>query len=173
MITRNFKMFLAAILQIKSSAATPGYLPVVNVSNVTKYLGFYTSTIANTVLVNSLTNAGIWIGTGSDSPTENDYNLKSRITSGLTASTPTTTQGVDSDGNPYLTYLFTLTNTTSSDITVSEIGYVQNGGASSAIGESTSLDRFLLDRTVLDSPVTVPAGGSAAIEYTLKTVLSE
>lgn len=174
MITKNFKALMACMLQSNGSVATKGYMPVKNVSGTTGYLGFYYAAFPYSLYKNvSFSSApGIIVGRGDTPATEDDYALESIITSGLTASNSTQTNGID-DGNPYLEYLFTLTNTTGSDIVVKEIGYLQFFQTATASGANASnYGSYLIERTVLSTPVTVPANDSAAIKYRLKTVLS-
>lgn len=78
---------------------------------------------------------------------------------------------MDANGNPYLQYTIMLTNTTSNDIIVSEVGYTQPLIGSSSVDGSGTSEVYLLDHTVFDTPVTVPANDSAVIKYTLKTIL--
>jgi hypothetical protein len=110
---------------------------------------------------------GIWLGSGTTPPTEMDYNLESRITSGLAVSGTVVTYDADQNGNPYLVYLFSLTNTSSSTITISEIGYVQQMSGSGYGSDSY----ILLDRTVLENPITIEPGEDAAVKYELKAIL--
>ena len=175
MITKNFKQIIAVMLPTKGSP-NYGLIPITDLNGNTKYLGAnysinYPSGYANTVRIDALDNPGIQVGSGSTAPTENNYHLESRITSGMSASTPTLTQGLDENGNPYVTILFTLTNTSSANITISEVGYVQQVAMANTLGGSCSYGRVMFDRTVLSNPVTVPANGNAAIEYTLKTIM--
>ena len=178
MITKNFKAIIACLLQSSSTSGNSGGLiPVKDTSGTTQYLSSKFSafpyTVGTTVRISTGSQSGIWLVTGTTQPTENDYNLESRITSGLSASTPTITYGVDISGNPYKELLFTLTNTTSSDISISEIGFFQESFVAATQGAipGSSATAIMLDRTVLSTPVTVPANDSAAIKYTLKTVM--
>jgi len=182
MITKNFKARIATLLQMtssgNSSSGGKGLLSVKDVGGTTRYMCCYSNnsfpqSISVSVIFSANTN-GIQIGTGNTAATEDDYKLETQITNGMSASSPALTCDVDSSGNPYIEYLFTLTNTTSSDITVREIGYVQQFRLADTQGGSfSSTSRYLLlDRTVLDTPVTVPANDSAAIKYRLKTVLA-
>lgn len=176
MITKNFKALLAVILQSAGNTDTNGLLPIKSQTGTTIYLSFrqngFPYSVYNSVsIASSASNNGIRLGTGNTQATENDYNLESRITSGLTASSPAVTYDVDENGNPYKEFLFTLTNTTNSDITVAEIGYFQQVYTSTSKGANTSTTTIMLDRTVLSTPVTVPANDSAAIKYTLKTIM--
>lgn len=182
MITKNFKARVATLLQMATTGSNPGggrgLLSVVDVGGTTRYMccysnGSFPQSISVSVIFSANAN-GIQIGTGNTAATEDDYKLETQITNGMSASSPALTCNVDSSGNPYLEYLFTITNTTSSDITVREIGYVQQFRLADTQGASqSSANRYLLlDRTVLDTPVTVPANDSAAIKYRLKTVLA-
>lgn len=178
MITNNFKACLQMILQ--SGVNSNGIVAAKDVTGATKYLGAYFSssdgypnkTDNNIRIASSTTYAGIYLGTSNTPATASDYFVGSVITSGLTAGTPSVSLGVDENGNPYKQIVVLLTNTTASDIVVKEVGYVQQFFAANAILTSPSLLRFLLDRTVLPSPLTVPANGSAALKYTLKTIIS-
>lgn len=175
MITKNFKKLLAMILpSTGGSESVKCYVPVTTLSGVTKYTSTrirqFPYMVGTGVVLD--TSYGIMIGTGTTPATEDDYMLESKITSGVTASGTSHSVNVDESGNPYLEYLFTITNTSENDLTISEIGYVQIINAATSSGTaSTSGDYFLMDRTVLDNPVTIAASESAAIKYTLKTIL--
>lgn len=175
MITKNFKAIMAAVLESCGNATTNGYLPVKNTSGVTCYMGgrFYGFPYSESYTVIFTPGSGVHVGSGNTAPTEDDYDLESEITSGLTANTAAPIFNVDADGNPYIDIVFTLTNTTASDITVREVGYVQQNMTASTLGSPVNDSaRLLMDRTLLDSPVIVPANGAAAIKYTLKTLIS-
>lgn len=174
MITTNFKNYAKSLLSTSANGFI-SRLPATNVSGTTRYIvakgpdsnAFPYLLEQNFVL--SSTNGGISVGTGSTSPTENDYNLESTITSGLSGSI-TTSQSLDASNNPQVTFLVALTNTSSGSITVSEIGYKQRLGTSSTQGSTSSTQGvFLFDRTVLTTPLTIPAGESGVIKYVLKT----
>ena len=119
--------------------------------------------------------SGIYIGSGNTPATADDYTLESQITSGLSVSSPTKLSGYDAENNECtLSFVITLSNTSGSDITVNEIGTVARCYYGSALGgdvsgTSSSYRRgVLLDRTVLDSPVVIEAGGSAVLHYTFR-----
>lgn len=178
MVTKNFKTIIASILQRSQSSgsSSPGLLPIKDVSGNTRYLSdYYYSNFPsaiNTNYTNSTTSIGVAFGTGTTNPTEDDYNLVATITSGLSASSPSISHGLDASGNPYMNMDFTVTNNGSNSITITEAGYKQNVYcASSQGGTSSSTYVCLLDRTLLDEPVTIAAGSYAVIRYTLKTIL--
>ena len=174
MITKAFKYLLSMVLMANSTRN--GMMEVKEVGGNKRYIanpsnsGFpaYTDTY---IQITAGIGNGFWFGRSSTAPTEDDYRLNDRITSGLTGTTPTKTVNHDSSGNPYIQYTTTLTNSSDSPITVAEIGFVQNVRCSQNKDSSSLIDSsFLLDHTVLSTPVTIAAGGSATITYTLKAV---
>lgn len=174
MLTKNFTNFMAMILDAYNSNSRSGLLPVKATNGTTYYLtGYFNGYPQNPTisLATSASSTGIHFGRGTTAPTEEDYALESLITSGLSISV-SSSHSLDGSGNPALQLDITVTNTSSADITVGEIGYAQSLHASTAQGSTSNAYRVcLLDRTVLDSPVTIPAGGYAVIRYTLKTIL--
>ena len=101
----------------------------------------------------------IRVGTGTTRETEDDYKLEEYAT-GLTCDSVVTAIG-SNDSKKIYTAIFS--NTTDADIAVVEIGFFTNCYYHSF----TDNDNFLLDRIVLDTPITIPAGESKAITYEL------
>jgi len=196
MVTRNFKALLGRALCVVSSYPSGSennnkfrtsllvhdiyngayYLVSVSASGVQSFPG----QVVNAVNVggNYETN-GIWLGTGNRTPSEDDYDLQSTITAGISASVSDVVPGLDEDGDPCLTYTIAVTNTGSDSITISEVGYRQNAACSviKDVEATTSVIRMgrplLLDRTVLESPLTLASNGDAgSIIYTLKTAIN-
>ena len=96
-------------------------------------------------------------GTGTSEPTENDYRLS--FVSGISYDSVITSIG----GNvSKKIYTATVSNNTDADIVVTEIGFFTN-----FFYTSVNNDNFLLDRILLDTPITIPAGESKAITYEL------
>ena len=176
MITNTFKYIMAMMLESIGGNTASGKIKVKNTQGQDRYLGNRFSSFPNTVYTSvqrTVSSPGIYVGTGDTAPTANDYCLEQMITSGISASSSSITSGLDDSGNPFVQYLFTITNTTSSDITIKEVGYSQYLYVSNSLnGDAVNYNTLLLDRTVLTTPVTVPANDSAAIKYTLKTVIS-
>ena len=169
MITNGFKNLMKQVLS--SGGTSQGLLPIVDVSGTTRYLADYTAYpyTVNTTFATTAAGAGISVGSGNAASTENTYQLANTITSGLSG-TVTVSKTVDVNSNSTIVLELALTNTSGSDITISEIGYKQEFSASSTqSGTSTDDYVFLIDRTVLSSPATVTAGGSAVITYSLTT----
>lgn len=103
------------------------------------------------------------VGTGTIPPTINDFQLN-YIEDNISCDSTV----IGNSANNTKTYTATFSNPMHSDITITEIGlygkimYCNNG----TTGE-TYYDDFLLDRTVLSTPITIPAGESKAITYEL------
>lgn len=110
---------------------------------------------------------GIWIGSGNTPATENDYFLETPITSGCTGSTSKQTI-YDAETNTVKTRLVvTITNNGSSDVTINEICKTDIFPTANAKGANTNQGNkgVMVDRCVLESPVTIPAGESGVIHY--------
>lgn len=111
--------------------------------------------------VGPYTNGGVIIGDGDAAPTTNDYKLSGNIISTFAHSAAVTAEHVD-DG-VIVTGLYTITNTGTETITVKEIGLIATPTNNSGVRY-----RLLLERTVLDEPVTIPAGGIGQVTYTIR-----
>lgn len=161
------------IKQVLSSADTVGLLQAKDVGGTTRYIAdfsAYPSSVEDSFTLTAA-NAGISVGSGSTAPTASDYQLVSTITSGLTGNV-TSSNNVDANGNASITFTVALTNTSSSNISISEIGYKQEISASDELNGTTATDRvFLLDRSVFDT-ITIAPSSQVTIDYTLKAVIT-
>lgn len=103
----------------------------------------------------------VCFGDGTTPPSKDDYKLSGNIISTITA---TVTQNTTSDeGVTVHSAVYNVSNTGSEPITITEIGmfgywYYNSSGSST----------YLLERTVLDTPVTIPAGGIGQVTYTIR-----
>ena len=104
---------------------------------------------------------GVIFGTGSTPPSIDDYCLSGEIVTGFnwTANVNKT----ESDSGVSVKAIYTITNTISESITIREVALMSalhgayNGAAYCG----------LIERTVLDNPVTIPAGGVGQVVYTI------
>jgi hypothetical protein len=98
----------------------------------------------------------ISVGTGTTPPTRDDYKLEMKIAEGVASVSVTEDAGIIT-----LTAGFTWTT----DQTITEIGleWLVNFSTSSPYA-----CRVLCDRTVLDPPITVPAGTTLTVVYRFK-----
>ena len=169
MITQNMRNLMAIALQ--SSGTIYGMLPVTDVSGAVRYLSplfSFPGSCAEAFTLDA-NSAGISIGTGSTAAAETDYNLQSTITSGITVTLEHNVVRMDGD-SPYHEFTFAITNTGSAALTISEIGYKQALRSCNTQGGTSDANTvFLLDRTVLSSPLTIQAGDAGILVYALKT----
>lgn len=116
------------------------------------------------------TNSGVIFGTGNTPATDEDIDLESQITSGLSVASPIVTKGMDGT-KCFVTLRYVVSNTTSADIIIKEVGMRCAVTAGTSAGQTTGLsNRYILaDRTVLATPLTVPASSNAVLEYTLES----
>lgn len=115
-------------------------------------------------------NEGVIFGTGTTPPAADDYTLSGEIICGLTTSNTMVSYTSKSDDEAQvLTSLFTITNTTGEDFTIGEVGLLVNTYCYDSTHPSNFGYRgFLVERTVLDTPVTIPAGGVGQVTYTIR-----
>ena len=174
MVTKNFLNILALSLQ---SGAKFACLPVRTVIGENRFIGGYLGGsfpgYANSTVTLSANSAGISIGTGTTPATEDDYQLEATITSGINITLTGTSYGADSPRSPYIKFDITVTNIGSETITVGEIGYKQTAKATrivgGTLGAASSESVLLIDRTVLDTPVTIAPGDAGIVTYKIRT----
>lgn len=114
---------------------------------------------------------GIVVGSGTTSPTPDDYNLESKIAHGTGAGqldydTHTFTEVSVSGSESLFEVARSFKNLSGGDVTVSEVGIIAQNHRS-----DIGTHYFLVARDVLASPVTVPDGGSLTVKYTIKAAV--
>lgn len=126
---------------------------------------FRTNVVVNSILQDNGTMVGmnpppgIELGSGSTPPTFDDYKLETTITSDISA---IVTSALDED-NDVIFNIEVINN--GSAITVAEVGFITTRGT----GVNGMSGKYVLtERTVLDSPVNIPSGGTALITYAIK-----
>lgn len=103
---------------------------------------------------------GAIIGTGTTPPAIDDYNLSGDMITTFSASSAVS-RAIDDSGHT-ITVVYTITNTGTADFTIGEIGLIAGTNTSAAA------NKCLLERTVLDTPVTIAAGGVGQVTYTIR-----
>ena len=173
MVTRNFLNLLAMALE---SGNQLGCLQVRDVNGYTRFLsGYFNDNSvfpfgAVTSFTLNATAAGISIGTGSTPAAEDDYNLEETITSGVNVVITGTSYGVESPWFPFVKFDLTITNTGENPLVVTEVGYKQRLLTTKVIGSTSRASTvLLLDRCVLDTPVTIAPGDAGIVTYRLQT----
>jgi hypothetical protein len=105
---------------------------------------------------------GVFWGRGTTPPTKNDYKLEDPITDGTLATVGSRETLIKTDnGDHYrISALHQVTNNTNNDITITEAGIFGNWKSGGKV--------FLLDHTILETPVVIPARKTVPIEYAIK-----
>lgn len=162
--------------ELKDTAGATGY----HVGNFEQ--GYYPVSVNSYLATGTGLTSGIAVGSGTTPPTEDDYRIETPITSGLTfpngvsvSNSPLSfSKEVDANGNQTLNYYIILKNTSSESITISELAFTQNAKLVSTRGTASNLRvaAICLDRTLLDTPVTIAPGELGSIRYSLKAVVT-
>ena len=117
--------------------------------------------------------SGFVLGSDGTAPTENDYMLGNQIINTISASLQNTIESkYDSDRGVYIARrLITVTNNAADDLIIREVGrLVQVCCNTTGLGDEVTysqnlLRSVMLDRTVLDEPVTLHGGDSGVVVY--------
>ena len=109
-----------------------------------------------------ITSSGVVLGTGNTPATLDDYKLAGEIITTFTYTASATSQETDKGYECTATY--SITNNGTASFTISEIALM----GTYYTNDSTGNGSFLVDRTVLDTPVTIPAGGIGQVTYTIR-----
>ena len=105
----------------------------------------------------------IRLGTGDTPPTLDDFKLSGDFVTSIASTVAAGSIVVNGDSiSQSATY--TITNTGSTEITIKEIA-IFSGNKSTSSGYYKSV---MIERSVLDSPVTIPAGGVGQVNYTIR-----
>lgn len=172
MFTKNFE------LRMISGAMRDGLLTgskAVDYTGVEKTLYSNVSNVATSFscdycmgrVLTSLNTAspGVCFGDGTTPVTKNDYKLSGNIITTISTSVNKTFTSDDDNGGGTLSAVYTITNTGNNAITISEIGLFNYWYHTNYSNYST----FLLERTLLDRPITIEAGGVGQVTYSIST----
>lgn len=102
---------------------------------------------------------GTVFGNGDTPPALEDYKLSGNVITGISA-TAVVNCVYEANGIT-TTATYTITNNNSESVTIKEIGVCTN---------TSSTNYVLVERTVLESPVTIEPGGVGQVTYTIKMV---
>lgn len=96
---------------------------------------------------------GTRFGSGTTPPTGNDYRLENDIGESITVATPSAVSVTETD--TYIEYSATFGVTAKETVNISEVGLFMGSF-------------IMVERTVLDTPITIPAGQSKPITYAIR-----
>ena len=120
-----------------------------------------------TRLRDSLTYQGVVFGDGATEPSFDDYTLAGSVIKGLTG-TISRTGTNNGESGAEATAVITVTNGNSNEVTIREVGYIGYATFYYTNSSNSTGGYIMLDRTVLDTPVTIPAGGVGQVTYTIR-----
>ena len=164
MLTANFSVGLAALLMAGArNGAKNRYGETTSVSRSTLFdsgSGIKQSMLVPSVLYDKTT-YGVFFGSGTTPPTVHDYGMESAIVGGITIATPSDVSVTETDD--YWEMSATYGISANSDTTISEVGLFIVYNKSSDITTS-----IMVDRTVLETPIVIPAGQSKQVTYTIR-----
>ena len=163
----NILGYAASVKSMDATAFT--YLMGGNVSS------YVINTPAKVPILNSLwTPFQDWssvVGSGNTAAEATDYELDADETSNFTSVTDVITFGVDSEGHLTATIQWSGMNNTANDITIKEVGLVKTlyNAASASISSASdaTAKACLIGRFILTSPVTIAAGDSGTVLYSV------
>ena len=174
MILRSYYGLIELIAKGDTAGNYAAFVDTSGATQKVRYNSSYVEAYARPLGFQSITNIctsktgyGIAFGTGTAAPKFDDYTLSGDFITGLTGTVVRECVS-DTDGNVVITVLATLTNTNSNDVTISEVGYVNSFTGKQPNSTSNVYAYVLFDRTVLDTPVTIPAGGIGQVTYTIR-----
>lgn len=101
-------------------------------------------------------NMNVVVGSSDETGRASDYDLRSRLSSGVSVGTPSITYAV---GDGKIQKVVTFTVTASASITIKEVG-IRKG---ILLNYSGTISNILLARAVLDNPISLSSGQSAVI----------
>ena len=163
MLTKNFYSYMRATMQNTYASFTKvdGSTQSYNSSSLT-HINCLRPFAAMASYAVSAAALGVSFGTGTNPPAITDYCLENPITSGLAVTSPSAVSFNKTD--EYEEYTVTFGVTAANTVTITEIGLKCN------VSYNNSADNVvaMVDRTVLDTPITIPAGQSKQITYTIR-----
>ena len=161
MLTKNFYSYMNAAFSAAGKATT-----FVKIDGTTANLR-YSSNHAPFAVMNkwSVDNNGFGVsfGAGTTPATTSDYKLESMLGSTqISVATPNSVSYSRDNTFDMYSVSFGITNITSDAITISEVGLIVS------VTSGSSNYTVLVDRTVLDAPVTIPPHETKHIAYTIR-----
>lgn len=146
MFTKNFYQALRA----QANQASARYYRFTKVTNTTELTSFAPAlgVFLGSIQTGYTNKGGVVFGEGTEPPTYEDYKLSGTPITGINATVTNNNKNEATE----LEYVYTITNGNSEAITIAEIGIVTSG-------------YYLLERSLLDTPITIPAGGIGQVTY--------
>ena len=165
MVTKNFYKMLAAMMaNLQDFTATSFTGSAVTMNEYNWETRFEWDKLLSKLQTSANSSNGVVLGDGDTPPTFEDYSLAGNTISNFTFTASINRLNIDNSGTT-IKALYTITNNNSAEITIKEIGLIVN--ATQYSSSNGAEKKIVLDRTVLDTPVTIPSGGVGQVEYTI------
>lgn len=113
--------------------------------------------------------AGVLFGTGNTAPTIDDITLSGDPIDNTKISVKTTKQFNYAESYFEIGAVFTITNNGDSNITIGEIGIFNYFHTLEKQYGATYTYPYMIERTVLENPITIAPGGVGQVTYTIRT----
>ena len=156
MLTKNFYSYMRAVLQNVSAdfALTSGGTQLITIS------GTRAPFAVMNIWAIQYNTYGVSFGTGTTPATMSDYRLENMLgETQINVSVQSAVSYSRADTYDEYSATFGITNKTAEAITISEVGLTTMPNSSYYA---------LVDHTVLETPITIPAGQSKQITYTIR-----
>lgn len=112
---------------------------------------------------------GFCFGSGNTPPTLNDYTLSGDFIDPSTyQATANVTVNIETEFVTEFEATYTVTNISSNDIIIGEVGLCSFVKGRKTSSSSDTVCPYMVERTALDNPVTIPAGGIGQFTYTIR-----
>ena len=167
MVTKNFYKMLAAMMtNLQDFTATSFDGSTVTMNEYNWETRFEWNTLLSKLQTSANSSNGVVLGDGDTPPTFEDYTLAGTLISNFVFTASINRLNIDNSGTT-IKALYTITNNNSVEITIKELCLIVNATQFSSGSGVYAENKIVLDRTVLDTPVTIPAGGIGQVEYTI------
>lgn len=152
--------------------SSKGYIPWRTIDSSTiKYFGCISRDHSFSRRVDAINNRygyGIALGNGTTPVTDDDYTMESLVTAGSIVFQSAATEYDAVTNRPYGYVNMTITNNTSDDLTINELGLFITSRASSELGGG--IDAYndytvMVDHTILDAPVVIAPNEVGIVQY--------
>lgn len=113
---------------------------------------------------------GVFFGSGNEPVTVDDYKLSGDVVSGYTYSYKANSTYAADGSNGIVQYDYTITNNNDTEITIGEVAIFGEATWQTSSSSSTRYTHhyYMFERTALETPITIPAGGVGQVTYAIQ-----
>lgn len=136
-----------------------------------KNIDYVSTILSGSSSDNTLFSCGVFFGSGTTPATIDDYKLEGTIATNFTHSMIDVSERSEDGSYSIMGRTYTITNNNDTDMVIGEIGifYELRYKTSSSSSSGYQSYPYLIERTVLESPITIPAnGGVGQVTYKIR-----